>query len=139
MNNKGFSLIELLAVIIIIGIVALIAVPSVSQYINKASDTSYSSYERSMEDAAKNMIMDCETDLTLNCNLKLPYTTTTTTTIKLKILVNEGYIDKMKDPQSNAECNTETSYVEITLPKANTAEYKYKACLYCGDYVTVGC
>ncbi len=152
-NNKGFSLIELLAVIIIIGIVALIAIPSVSEYIQKASDTSYESYERSMKDAAKSRIIECETNPSANCNLRLPYkvykecdtinnpdsceTSAYRIPIYLNTLVTEGFIDNMKDPESNETCSDAYSYVLVTLNKKDTAEYDYEACLQCGDYKTV--
>ena len=41
MKNKGFSLIELLAVIIILGILMLIAIPSVTSYINNSRRETY--------------------------------------------------------------------------------------------------
>jgi len=143
MNNKGFSLIELLAVIIIIGIVAIIAVPSVSQYINNASDTAYVSYERSMTDAAKSRIIECETetDPSKKCNLRLPYTTSgegSFTDITLNTLIQDGFMEAMKDPESNDFCDSR-SYVRVTLDPEHTGNYNYKACLFCGDYKSVGC
>jgi len=142
-NNRGFSLIELLAVITIIGIVAIIAIPSVSQYINNASDTAYVSYERSMVDAAKSRIIQCETETNPDkkCNLRLPYTTSgagSYLNITLNDLVNEGFMDPMKDPESNNYCNLD-SYVRVTLDPEHTGNYNYKACLTCGDFKSVGC
>ena len=151
-SNKGFSLIELLAVIIIIGIVALIAIPSVSEYIQKASDTSYESYERSMMDAAKSKIIECETNPDAHCNLRLPYkvykecstsnpdlceTAAYRVPIYLNTLINDGFIELMKDPESTDDCSASTSYVLVKLSKKDTAEYEYEACLECGDYRTV--
>lgn len=40
-NKNGFTLIEILAVIIIIGVVMLIAVPAVSNYINSSRKSAY--------------------------------------------------------------------------------------------------
>ena len=40
-NNKGFTLIEILTVIIILGIIMIIAVPAVSKYISESKDTTY--------------------------------------------------------------------------------------------------
>ena len=50
MNNKGISLFELIAVIIVIGVIATIALPSVSSFMNKGSLTTFLTYEKSMED-----------------------------------------------------------------------------------------
>ena len=41
MNKKGFTLIEVIAVIIIIGILLIVTVPAVSSYINSSRKTSY--------------------------------------------------------------------------------------------------
>ena len=41
MNKKGFTLIEILAVVIIIGIISLIAIPSVTKYIEESRKSAY--------------------------------------------------------------------------------------------------
>lgn len=141
MNNKGFSLIELLAVIIIIGIVAIIAIPSVTQYINNASDSAYETYERAMKDACKSRSIECETNFSMNC-ARMPYTTSgagSYTDVSLRTLIEDGFIEPMKDPNSNDYCDSSFSYVRITLERANSGEYNYKPCLVCGDYKTEGC
>ena len=43
MNKKGFTLIEVLAVIVIIGILLIITIPAVSSYIDRANKSSYAS------------------------------------------------------------------------------------------------
>lgn len=40
-NNKGFTLVELLAVIIILGLLMVIATPSITKYINNARVKTY--------------------------------------------------------------------------------------------------
>ena len=129
-NKKGFTLIEILAVIIIIGIIAIIAVPSISRYLNSSKDTVYTSYEHSMEDAAKNRIVDC---LSGNGDCELPESDEEQR-IYLDLLIEEGYLDNMKDPETKNFCEQLVSYVAISGESATN--YKYKACLYCGDYYT---
>ena len=41
MKNKGFSLIELLAVILILGFIALIAIPIVNKMIKESKDSAF--------------------------------------------------------------------------------------------------
>ena len=55
MNKKGFTLIELMAVIILLGVVLLIAVPAVSSYIEGSKEGSYVDIARSLANGAKNL------------------------------------------------------------------------------------
>ena len=52
MNNKGFTLIELISVIALIVILALIVVPTVITFINKNKENSYIEMLNSIESAA---------------------------------------------------------------------------------------
>ena len=52
-NKNGFTLVELLAVIVILGVIALIAVPSYNNYIKKTKDTKCDSDKEAIIDAAK--------------------------------------------------------------------------------------
>ena len=132
MNKKGFTLIEILAVIIIIGIIAMIAVPTVSQYIKGAEDTTYKSYENSMKDATKNKVSRCLTENDMSC--QLPEETNEKSLVYLTELIDEGLIDEMKNPETKKMCESDISYVEIK--KVGTTDYEYVSCLYCGDYIT---
>ena len=92
-KNKGFTLIEVLAVIII-GIIALIAVPSVMEYLNKAKDSTYVNYEKSMVDAVKNKVLKCISE-NETCTLEME----TNQRVYLESLIEEGLIENMKDPE----------------------------------------
>ena len=129
-NKNGFTLIEILAVIIIIGIVALIAIPSVTGYLNSAKDTTYETYEKSMIDATKNRIIDCVSE---SGDCELPEGNQSLK-VTLDSLIENGYIDNMKDPESNGFCDQTLSYVSIRGKEVS--DYTYKACLFCGDYST---
>lgn len=52
-SEKGFTLVELLATIVILGIIAAIAVPSVGALINNTKDDAHQANIESMEEAAR--------------------------------------------------------------------------------------
>ena len=130
-KKKGFTLIEVLAVIIIIGIIAIVAVPMVSNYIEGASTTAYKTYEKSMEDSAKNKLVDC---LEEGC---LELDKGDSEKVYLSELIDGGYIDNMKDPDSNEMCRVDISYVTVGKDYGDT--YTYDVCLYCGEYESDNC
>ena len=45
MNRKGFTLIELVAVIILLGIILVIAIPNLTKIVGKQSDTEYKCFD----------------------------------------------------------------------------------------------
>ena len=131
-NRKGFSLVELIAVIIIIGIIGIISIPVVSNFINSSQEQTYRTYEKSMANAAENEVIKCESDPSFTC--VLPDTVNEKKRIQLNQLIDNGFIDNMKNPDSEEFCDGEKSYVEVT--KTGMSDYEYVACLHCGEYVT---
>ena len=129
-KEKAFTLVEIIAVIIIIGIVALIALPSVSQYIGSSKKTAYLSYENSMEEAARNSTIKCIKGEELVCDIPKD---NESNTVYLSELVNKGYLEIMKNPDGEGFCDEDLSYVEIS--KVGN-DFEYSACLYCGQYKT---
>lgn len=57
MKKNGFTLIELLAVITVLSLVMLIAVPSVNKLIDNSSEKAYISSTRKIEGIAKNYVV----------------------------------------------------------------------------------
>ena len=68
-NRRGFTLIELVAVIIILGVLLVIAIPTVSQYIKGTRGTAYDSHETSMAEAARAYTIDCIKDNEKECTV----------------------------------------------------------------------
>ena len=130
LNNKGFSLLEILAVIIIIGVIATIAAPTVSKYVSGSKLTTFIAYEDSMEDAAKNAVLDCVGNNSSKCELP---DKGKTSTIKLSYLVEEGFIDEITPPKGG-KCDLEKSFVRVE--NRGNLNYKFKVCLYCDDYTS---
>ena len=129
-DRKGFTLIEIIAVVIIIGVLALIVVPSVSGYIFNSRKTAYSAHETAMEEAAKSMTVEV---INGKDNYSLPRRGNFSN-VTLKELVNKELIKALQDPQTGEKCNQEMSYVIIKA--VDDDSYDYQACLYCGSYVT---
>lgn len=58
-NKKGFSLVELMAVLVILGVVFAIAIPSYNSYTKKARNALYSSYISNIKDATSAYLEEC--------------------------------------------------------------------------------
>lgn len=58
-NKKGFTLVELMAVLVILGVVFAIAIPSYNSYTKKARNTLYSSYISNIKDATSTYLEEC--------------------------------------------------------------------------------
>ena len=129
-DRRGFTLVEIIAAVIIIGVLALIIVPSVSGYIKNSRNTAYNAHETAMEEAAKSMTVEV---INGKDNFALPKRGNFTN-VTLKELVDKELIKGLQDPQTGEKCNDDLSYVIITAVDDNS--YDYQACLYCGGYVT---
>ena len=130
MKRKGFTLIEILAVIVILGILTIIAVPIVSNYIVDSRNKTYSAHEKNMEEAAKSFTIEC-IDGKENCILPMK---DTSSEIYLSELIEKGFTERLQNPQGSGYCNEELSYVRVL--NTGKSDYEYQACLYCGNYVT---
>ena len=68
MNKKAFTLIELLAVIVILGVILMIAIPKVSQYINRSKKDSFVDEARLYIDAVRNDLTNEDYPAPANAN-----------------------------------------------------------------------
>lgn len=121
-SNKGFTFVELLAVIVIIGILLGVSVFAVTRYINSAKKEQVSSQEKTLVIAAQNYLQE-------NRGL-LPKSIGETTTISVGVLKNNNYITETLKNTKKESC-MENSYVEVS--KDSSTKYTYKAHLYCGS------
>ena len=86
MKKNGFTLIEILAVLIILGVVGLIVMPVVTNSLRESKDDLYNVQISNIKEAAKTWSAD-------NMN-KLPTTTGGNKNVNLKMLQDEGYIEE---------------------------------------------
>lgn len=71
LNNKGFTLVEVLAVVVILSILIAIMVPSVNYIINKNKEDNYKNLEASIISATKVYLSDNRYNITLDYGIKL--------------------------------------------------------------------
>ena len=123
MNKKGFTMIELLAVITLLGILTIIAIPSVRTLIEKGKKNYYATQRNQVELAAKEYLKD-------NPKL-LPGEIGGTTEVNLQDLIDHKYISRVKD-QDKADCDTQATKVKVT--RTAKRKYKYEVILNCPNY-----
>jgi len=117
MRNKGFTLTELIGVIVLLGIIALIAVPIINSTITNSKTKAYNAQIKALEDAGKKWGVE---------NTKYLPADATNCNVAIAQLITLGYIedDKIVDPRDNTEMHgtIEVSYVDTS----KTYYYHYK-------------
>ena len=121
-TRKGFTMIELLAVIIILGVVTAISVGAVQTVLKKARDRYYVSQEETINAAARNY-MDKNKQY-------LPKVNGQKTSVKLSELIKTKYISSVVD-YNKKQCHIDNSYVQVIKI---SDQYAYDTYLECDDY-----
>lgn len=120
MNNKGFTLVELLGVIVLLALIALITIPNISSAIKKGREDADNQTKENIVLAAKNWALDNKSSL--------PTTSNQTHKVTINNLQSGGYIDKnLKLPSTGN--NLESTCVIITNTGKTTKginKYKYE-------------
>lgn len=130
-NNKGFTLIEIIAVVIIIGILVTVGGISVTSYIIKSKNTTYESYKKDLKGASENYFIDCMTNNEEGCDIPIPQPGNSER-ITYDTLVSKGYSERLKDPEGDGYCDQ--SYVIATNTGDTGVNLKYQVCLFCSNY-----
>ncbi len=143
LNYKGFTLVELLAVIAIMGMLAVIMVPTISGVIEENKTNNSENLTNSIKSSARAYISDNRYEISLddsscdNNNNKRNITSIGTGTnlkkitnseISVSILVNEGYLksnfDEIINPKTNKPIKKEESYIVVTYD-CSSKDFKY--------------
>lgn len=82
LNNKGFTLVELLAVLVILIAIMSIAIPSISSSLERSKSKQNEARKKVLESAAELYVTDHKNSITSSCCISLD---------KLK---NENYVDE---------------------------------------------
>ena len=129
-NNKGFTLIEILAAVVILGIISTIAVPAVYKYVTKTKDFSYENMYKTVYDAVKNYRIDTN-DVSAN-----GITAPTYTKADINNFVELNYLDPLIDPADRSKkCSAEV-YVFVCNNEDKTVleDHSYSVQLTCSAY-----
>ena len=118
MNNKGFTLVEILATIAILGILSGIAIGGVQKYIEKSRQQAYDTLASSSIDATKEYVMD-------HPGVEQVY---------FDDLLEGNYIDNISNPKDNSSnCS---GRVKVNTKKGSNGvldDYTYNVFMCCGS------
>ena len=111
MNRKGFTLIEVLGTLTILGIISVVAVPMVNKYLMQSKDKTYDNYVNTLYNATRNYYE--------KNSMFLPKADTSSK-VTARELLNDDYIDELIDPetrnapeQKDRTCDYDKSFVVV--------------------------
>lgn len=123
-NKKGFSMVELLAVITILGILSTISIVSVQRILDRAKDEYY-------DKQRKNLVMAAQSYLN-NYKPAQPKVLGQKVVIDLKTLQEQKYIDKVVD-YNKGTCYGDKTHVNVYNHSLEDS-YSYTAYLVCENH-----
>lgn len=126
MNKRGFTMIELLATIVILGILSTIGVVSITKYITQSRQKAYK------------MLSETVYESTVNCVIQ-DKCSAPTTNISTDYLISKGLLRKLNNPIKNKkDCQGIVNIYEYKKPgEVEESEYKdfyYEVYLDCEGY-----
>lgn len=126
-NNKGFTLIEILAAVVILGIISTLAVPAVYKYVTKSRDFSYENMYKTVYDAVKNYRLNTNDDSVKGV------TAPTYTKDDINNFVELDYLDPLIDPvDKSRQCSAEVYVFDcVDTDKTVLEDHSYSVQLTC--------
>lgn len=131
MNKKGFTIIELLAAITILGIISVIGITTITTYIKQSKTNFYKTQKNQL-------IVSTKSYLQSNRSL-YPEHVGESTVVELKTLIKEKYISDVKDDLKQVcylEDGSTHKKTYVRVVKENEKKYKYIPVLNCPNYQT---
>ncbi|MCI9084271.1 MAG: prepilin-type N-terminal cleavage/methylation domain-containing protein [Bacilli bacterium] len=116
--KKGFTLVELLGVIVILGIIGVITVPLIISVVNDSKDNANDIQEETIRRAAKNYIQSHVYTLPEECE------TESGCTLTIKQLKDAGYLEE-KDLKNSKTDEVIADDITVKVFKSNN-KYKYE-------------
>ena len=139
LNYKGFTLVELLAVIAIMGMLAVIMVPTISGVIEENKTNNSANLKNSIKSSARAYISDNRYEIKLDnnsCNnnntkreiFSINNKIILESKITVELLVNEGYLKsnsgEIINPETNKTINKGKSNIEVKY-NCSSKDFEY--------------
>lgn len=137
LNYKGFTLVELLAVIAIMGMLAVIMVPTISGVIEENKTNNSANLKNSIKSSARAYISDNRYEIKLDnnsCNnntrniISIDNTSISDSKITVKLLVDKGYLKSNSgniiNPETNNPINKGESNIEVKY-NCSSKDFEY--------------
>lgn len=134
LKNKGFTLVELLAVIVVVAIIMSIATLSITNFLGNSKDRVYLNYVATLKTTVEDyLIEDYENNGSLLPNVG------GSSEISLNTLITKKKIDVLKDPNGGT-CDPNTTKVVITRnsDKGINFDLSYSVYLVC-EHAKITC
>ena len=127
LDNKGFTLVEVIAVVVILSVLSLLIVPSISGLLNRSKENSYSDLINSIKLSCVQYINDNRYNINIgSCNNN---GICDVSNVSVSFLVENGYltptgtdsgVDYIVNPKDKkSKMNMEDSLVKVTFDKNN--------------------
>ena len=116
-KNKGFTIVELLAVLVILGIIMAITVPTISYFLRGNSKDYYSKLEKTVSTSSQDFFNDYRVNLPKDIgNVKR---------VGVSTLVSQKYTTEVLG------IDKETCDGDVVVQKLTNGNYSYTSCLKC--------
>ena len=128
--KKGFTMVELLAAVTLLGIISAIAVVAYSRYQAKVREGAYEAMEKSALSAAQTYIAER--------GIIVPVAPSTRV-IEISTLVDTGFLNNLEDPRAKGDMCHTGSKVEVSKTKnsgTTPEEYTYIVTIKCNGYTS---
>lgn len=133
-DRKGFTMIEILAVLIILGILAGLVVPAVMKYVHRGKTDYYDSLEKEAIIMAKDYYSVNKSKLP-NGKVDSKHNVIYRSKVGINDLRKGGFVTNDIVDESGKKCGG-----NVIVEFLNGAKkYNYKACLTCGSYQSKNC
>ena len=123
MNKKGFSMMELITSVVILGLLSVVTIIVITRIISSGNENYY--------EQQKNQLLIAGKDYFTTHTDRLPKEIFEKRTVSLEELIEQNYIDPVRDSGGEV-CNEKETIVTVRRNRKN--EYEYQVYLFCDNY-----